>query len=230
MPTTTFFKLNPEKQEKIIACAIRAFADKGYTGTSMDVVAEAAGIAKGALYRYFNSKQDLFMQVVDNLRDDIHGFVTAYLASRIDWNAFDTIRDSLVSIYEFQKRFSVHHRVLCNVLYQEDLDFKGEVLAKFGKLSTQYYRLLLQRGIACGEVRADIDLDAAGFIIQSVEDRFHHGVIMPFLDMGYALYRQPQEVLEEKADQIIEFFRRAFGKARPAELEGGEVQGHSVKR
>lgn len=223
MPTITFQKLKPDKQKKIIDCAIRTFAEKGYTGASMEVVADTAGIAKGALYRYFSSKQDLFMQVVDNLREDIQDFASAYLAARKDQNAFDTIRDLLVSIYDFQKRFSVHHRVLCNVLYQEDLAFKGEVLAKFGKLSTHYYRLLLQQGIACGEVRADVDLDAAGFVIQSVEDRFHHGVIMPFLDMGFALYHQPQEVLEEKADQIIEIFRRAFGKSKnPDAVAGGD--------
>lgn len=218
MPSITFQKLNPEKQKKIINCAIRTFAEKGYTGASMDAVAEGAGIAKGALYRYFSSKQDLFMQVVDNLRDDIQDFATDYLARRKDWEVFDTIRDILVSIYDFQKRFSVHHRVLCNVLYQEDLDFKGDVLAKFGKLSTHFYRLLLQQGIARGEVRPDVDLDAAGFVIQSVEDRFHHGVIMPFLDMGFALYRQPQEVLEDKADQIIDFFRRAFSKPKTPKL------------
>ena len=213
MPTMTFSRLNPEKQDKIIHCAAEIFARNGYTGTSMDSVAEAAGIAKGALYRYFASKKDLFIRVVDYLREDINTYAMQFLANHKDRDTFDTFRDWVVSIYVLHERFSVHREVVCNILYQEALEFKGEVLAKFGKLTTQYTRLLLQRGIARGEVSEDVDLDAAGFIIDSVIDRFHDGVTMPYLDKGYALYKQPQEVIERKADQLIAAFRRAFGKA-----------------
>ncbi|HUU27799.1 MAG TPA: TetR/AcrR family transcriptional regulator [archaeon] len=215
MPTETFHKLNPDKKQKIIRCAIENFAHNGYTGTSMDSVAECAKVAKGALYRYFTSKKDLYMLVVDNLVDDIDRYAQEFIESHSTNNAFETFRDHMVSIHELYKRFSVHQQVLCNILYQEELEFKGEVLAKFGKLTTQYTRLVLQRGIARGEIREDIDLDAAGFVIESVTDRFHDGTTMPYLDHGFGLYQQPQEVINRKADQIIESFRRAFGKLNP---------------
>ena len=213
MPTKTFNKLNPEKKQKIINCAVEIFARNGYSGTSMDSVAECAEIAKGALYRYFTGKKDLFILVVDTLVDEIHQYAQDFLESHKEINVFDTIRDHLVSIYTLQDRFSKHQKVLCNILYQEQLDFKGEVLAKFGKLTTHYTRLLLQRGIARGEVQEDIDLESASFIIESVMDRFHDGVIMQYLDHGFGLYQQTQEVINRKADQIIEAFRRAFGKS-----------------
>jgi AcrR family transcriptional regulator len=215
MPTETFLKLNPEKREKIVACAIGNFAKNGYTGTSMESVAECAGIAKGALYRYFTGKKDLYMFIVSHLVDDVDLYAKEFLAQRKGQNVFQTIRDWMVAIYDFQERFSTHQKVLCNILYQEDLDFKGEVLAKFGKLSTHYTRLLLQQGIARGEVYEEIDLEAAGFIIESVIDRFHDGISMPYLDHGFGLYQQPQEVINRKSDLVIEAFRRAFGK-RPA--------------
>lgn len=216
MPTETFFKLNPVKREKIVACAIRIFAENGYTGTSMESVAKCAGIAKGALYRYFTGKKDLYMLVVSHLVDEIDQYAQEFLASRKEQNVFDTIRDWLVAIYEFQKQFSTHQKVLCNILYQEDLEFKGEVLAKFGELSTYYTRQLFQHGIARGEVSEKIDLDTAGFIIESVTDRFHHGISMPFLDLGLGLYQQPQEIINRKAALVTEAFRRAFGNF-PAE-------------
>lgn len=211
MPTETFFKLNPEKRERICACAIKNFAEKGYTGTSMDSVAKCAGIAKGALYRYFTGKKDLYLEIINHLVDEIDRYVQDFLAQRKGQNVFGTIRDWLVAIHAFQEKFSSHQKVLCNILYQEDLEFKGEVLAKFGKLTTQYTRLLLQHGIARGEVSEEIDMEAAGFIIESVVDRFHDGASMPFLDHGFGLYQQPQEVINRKADLVIEAFRRAFG-------------------
>lgn len=211
MPTETFLKLNPEKRERIVACAIKNFAEKGFTGTSMDSVAKCSGIAKGALYRYFTGKKDLYIEVIDHLVNEVDQYAQEFLASRKGQNVFETIRDWLVAIYAFQEKFSTHQKILGNILYQENLDFKGEVLAKFGKLSTYYTRLLLQHGIAHGEVHEEIDMEAAGFIIESVIDRFHDGASMPFLDHGFGLYQQPQEVINRKADLVIEAFRRAFG-------------------
>ena len=130
MPTITFSRLNPDKQEKIIHCAAEIFARNGYTGASMDSVAEAAGIAKGALYRYFTSKKDLFIRVVDFLREDINNYAMQFLDNHKDINVFDTFRDWVVSIYTLHERFSMHREVVCNILYQEAFDFKGEVLAK----------------------------------------------------------------------------------------------------
>ncbi len=222
MPTKTFHKLFPSKRGKILSSAIDLFAGKGYSNTSMEAVAKAAGIAKGSLYRYFEGKKDLFMLVVDSLVSDFDDYAREYLEERKDYNVFDTIRDHLVAIYKFQKIFPVHLRVLYNVLYQEDLEFKGEVLAKFGKLTTRYTSLLLQHGIARGEVREDIDLEAAAFVIESVVDRFHDGVTQPFLDHGFGLYQAPQEVIDRKADLIVEGFRRALGKPAPAEIQARE--------
>jgi AcrR family transcriptional regulator len=212
MPTDTFFRLPEDKRNNITLCATNAFADRGYTGTSMDAVAEAAGVAKGALYRYFTCKKDMYLHVVDTLRDDAHEFATEFIDKRERQDAFRTMRDWLASISVIQQRFETHRKVLCNVLYQESVDFKGEVLAKFGKLSTQYIKRVLQQGIANGEIDPNVDLDTAAFVIQCVTDRFHDGSTMPYLDMGYALYNQPQAVIEHKADQIIAIIRRAFGK------------------
>ena len=222
MPTKTFYKLVSSKREKIVACAADLFAHNGYSHTSMDAVAEAAGIAKGALYRYFEGKKDLFLTVVDSLVKDLENYVVDFLERHKDCDVFETIRDHLVAVYEFQKLFPVHQRILCNVLYQEDLEFKGEVLAKFGMLSTQYTCLLFQRGIARGEVREDIDMEAAAFIIECVASRFHHGVMQPFLDHGFGLYQAPQEVINRKADLVVECFRRALGKSEPPETQTGE--------
>ncbi len=224
MPSETFFRLNEEKRTNITRCATNAFAANGFTGTSMDSVAEAAGVAKGALYRYFTNKKDLFLHVVDALREDTQEYITEFLEKRRGQDVFNTMKDWLVSSYITQERLSTHRKVLCNVLYQESVDFKGEVLAKFGKLSTHYVKLMLQQGIANGTIREDVNLDAAAFIVQCVEDRFHDATTMPFLDMGYSLYNQPQAVIEHKADKIVEIFRRAFGKEKtePRDNQSGQ--------
>ena len=64
MPKQTFFNLPDEKRERIIQCAVAEFAQKGYKQASISRMVEAAGIAKGSFYQYFEDKDDLFIHIV----------------------------------------------------------------------------------------------------------------------------------------------------------------------
>ena len=211
MPKATFNNLDDEKKTRILNAAKTVFAEKGYTGASMDAIADAANVAKGALYRYFENKQDLYFTLVDGMVDEVQLIFEHFMDERKNKNVFDIFQDMLVYIYEFQNQFSDSLNFICNLLYQENVDFKGEVLAKFGMLSTRISRSLLQRGIARGEVREDIEIDSAAFVMENVLNRFHDGVLIPYLDYGFGLYQQPKEVLDRKATSIMRGFRRALG-------------------
>ena len=54
---------NPKRQA-ILEAAKRAFIDHGYSGASMEVIAEAAPVSKPTLYTHFKGKQELFAAVV----------------------------------------------------------------------------------------------------------------------------------------------------------------------
>jgi TetR/AcrR family fatty acid metabolism transcriptional regulator len=50
-----------DKEARILAAAVRVFAEHGYHGSSMAVVAREAGVATGTTYLYFDRKQDLLV-------------------------------------------------------------------------------------------------------------------------------------------------------------------------
>ena len=52
--------LSPEKQHQILRGAATVFAQDGYEGASMSRIAACAGVSKGTLYNYFESKAELF--------------------------------------------------------------------------------------------------------------------------------------------------------------------------
>jgi len=52
------------KREKILKAAMELFATSDYQSVLMSEVARAAGVGKGTLYRYFKTKDDLFVQSV----------------------------------------------------------------------------------------------------------------------------------------------------------------------
>lgn len=55
-----------ERYEVILDRAIEVFGTRGYHNVSMDDVAEAAGVSKALVYQHFESKDDLYMEVMRN--------------------------------------------------------------------------------------------------------------------------------------------------------------------
>ncbi|MEE9402307.1 MAG: TetR/AcrR family transcriptional regulator [Desulfobacteria bacterium] len=58
-------KHKEQKKALIIKAAAQVFADRGFSGTVMADIADRAGIGKGTLYEYFDSKEDLFFAVFE---------------------------------------------------------------------------------------------------------------------------------------------------------------------
>ena len=67
MQLSTTPKWRRRKQERpadIIAAALAVFAEKGFAGARIEEIARRAGISKGTLYLYFETKEDMFRAVV----------------------------------------------------------------------------------------------------------------------------------------------------------------------
>ena len=63
--------IDPNTREDILSAARRVFALKGYSGTSVREVAEAAGVNKAMIYYYFSDKQDLYRAVLSDSFDTL---------------------------------------------------------------------------------------------------------------------------------------------------------------
>ena len=66
------------KRQQIVDAALECFVDLGYQGTSMNAVAERAGVIKQTIYSHFADKEALFKQVIQSATVD---FVQQALAS-----------------------------------------------------------------------------------------------------------------------------------------------------
>ena len=54
-----------QTRARLLAAARVAFAELGYQGASIEVISERAGCTKGALYHYFDSKEELLLALLD---------------------------------------------------------------------------------------------------------------------------------------------------------------------
>lgn len=68
----------------LIAAAAQAFAEHGFTGTSITQVAEAARVTKGAVYHHFSDKQSLFEAVMNHYNEAAQQSVYEAIAKHPD--------------------------------------------------------------------------------------------------------------------------------------------------
>src|SRR5438105_10054730 len=54
-----------ERPAEIIAAALAVFTEKGFAAARLDEIAARAGVSKGALYLYFETKEEIFRAVVE---------------------------------------------------------------------------------------------------------------------------------------------------------------------
>src|SRR6185436_3566847 len=65
----------PERRKRILEGAKRVFAARGYHETNISHICDDLGIARGTLYQYFRSKQDVFTAVIEELLERVRRFV-----------------------------------------------------------------------------------------------------------------------------------------------------------
>jgi len=63
-------KMRSESINKILDAAFKLFAKNGYESTSIAKIARAAGVSKGLMYNYFNSKEALLESLVNGAVQD----------------------------------------------------------------------------------------------------------------------------------------------------------------
>ncbi len=58
------------KRYEILNSAVKLFAKKGYDGTKLEDIAEAAEFGKGTIYNYFETKEDIYLEIIDRVTED----------------------------------------------------------------------------------------------------------------------------------------------------------------
>jgi AcrR family transcriptional regulator len=104
-----------ESKQDLLAIAIDCFALQGYQGTTIDMIARAAGVTKGALYYHFRDKEDLLFQAVrDRVNDFEHRVVDVVTPVADPVAALHEIADSC----QFVATRNNHRRFLLTLMVE----------------------------------------------------------------------------------------------------------------
>jgi len=140
--------------ESLLPVAVELFNERGYDGTSIGDLARDLGVTKSAIYHHFDSKEDvlkvIYAEFADvQLADTKHAIET-----------FESPTDQLRQVVRANLVTTARYRANVNVFFQERRFLSGkrfsEIKAQRDESEAQLVGIV-ERGIAAGEFRADVD-------------------------------------------------------------------------
>ncbi len=127
IPETERSRKTKQKDAKIriMTAALDEFSEKGFHSTTIDSIAERAAIAKGTVYRYFKTKDELFNALKE---DTMNEFVEL---ARRQVSADADILEIIESVIKIYLGFFEKNSAFFKVIVQEQKDFGREFSEKF---------------------------------------------------------------------------------------------------
>jgi len=82
-------KLKAEKKKVITLAAMKMFSEEGYQTSSISKIAKEAGVSKGLIYTYFESKEDLLRTIIISTIDEMFGIADVSLGQNPNDESFE---------------------------------------------------------------------------------------------------------------------------------------------
>jgi AcrR family transcriptional regulator len=131
-------------REKIIKVASRIFGRYGFQKTTMDEIARTAHKAKGSIYYYFRSKEELFMAVVNKEMDELREALLNVVEE--ETGATTMLRDYLLTRMKVLSGAINYHETL-KADFLETFEFLDEIRSEFDAFEVDLLSGILKKGI-----------------------------------------------------------------------------------
>ncbi len=206
-----------ENREFILQAAEKVFVQKGYRLATVDDIADEAQYSKATLYRYFQSKSDIFFEIIYNSFEEIyHGIKKIQMSKSSTEKKLKELISFIVSAYHKKKNLSrilFMEKTAMKKFMKADADFQAThpdrhpeispiVKSKLEQISAVIADIL-REGVEVGEFR-DVDVQDASVVLGSLLRGFYFRG--PIQDKKYNI--------QETTDLLHSFFLDGIKKQK----------------
>lgn len=163
LPTVTKHKSSEVRRKQIINAARKLIIKQGSEHVTVRGIAKAVGISEGDIYRHFKSKKDILTLLADDIEDNLLGDIAKVSANgNSSLEVLDSVLRSHLSAVE--KRRGVSFQVIAEIISLGDKKLNRKITGTIDKYISRLSDILAE-GVKFGEVRADVDLEAAAMAL-----------------------------------------------------------------
>lgn len=207
-----------ETRRKLLEAAESVFARSGYADASISRITDTAGIGQGTFYLYFDSKLDVFNELVEDLNHRVRKAMSS--ASAATTNRLESERAGFRAFF----RFTAEHPALYRVIREAEFVSPGALRLHYSRIVDGYIAGLREAG-AAGEI-SDIDPTVAAWALMGVGEMIGMRWVLWGDGEGEAgadadpLASGTREVPEHVFEEMMRFIEGALGAPAPTNVKG----------
>lgn len=203
-----FLNLEPAKQLRILNAACKEFSEQGFERASTNRIVKEAGIGKGMLFYYFNSKKELYYYLVEKGIE----FVLKEYLDKINLNQTDLIEKYKEAALIKMKAYSVNPYIftfLGSLLFASDIDLPEKLLKLLEEARSKAF-INLYKNIDTSLFREDIAPELIIKLIKWTSDGYEKELTANF--KGQKLSEVDMSPYWESFFQYLEALKKIYYK------------------
>jgi AcrR family transcriptional regulator len=180
--TRTFSRLDPDRQRAVIQAILDEAAEKSPTALNIKQVAERAGVAVGSLYQYFGDRDNLLAFAVElcvRQMTDLFALSRPYLMKM-------PLREALTAYLTYGIQWSQTQQGFIQFFgraaYHGDPEMAEKVVRPVAQAMREIMQEMLTSANRRGELRPDIDVEAAARVVNAMTIAVGDSQLLPYLN------------------------------------------------
>ena len=188
------------------------FAARGFEATRIEEIAAEAGVSKGAVFGYFNTKAGLFLAAYQAAARSFQPYLAAP-PEVVAAGFFAVLEYWLLATPHLIQEDWIPYRVTLLGNYAIDLELKREI-NRYLRTQDPYGTVEFVRyGIERGEVRTDMDFEMTTSMVDWLMEKFQDALVTQELDPGlFVRAGERTSSAQARIDQFVKLLRRAIGR------------------
>ena len=208
--TRTFRRLDPDRQQAVLAAILEEAIEKGPTEINVTQIAERADVSVGSLYQYFDNRAGLLAfvtELVTRLAVDFFNAVIPYLESL-------PLREALMAYFQGNLEWSQSQpafvQFYTRAAYQGDPQLSDNVVRPVATVLRQSVYAVLARAEQHGELRPGLDLEATARVVYALLLAVVDPILLPYLN-AYFQVTDDDMVAERVLAAAVEMVLKGIG-------------------
>ena len=199
---------NDSTKGRIINAALEEFSQFGLAGARVDRIARKAGINKAMIYYHFNSKDNLYREMIKSFFTNITRLIDHHL------NITGTAVEVLAAISDIYTHLLSSHNPIRSILLRELANPENDIIGQIASVLMESQvsvklRTILQEGVDSGKLRR-IDIRQA--VVSFLAMNIGYFTIYPITDRVLQIENRDQFIKERK-EAVLDLFLNGI-KAR----------------
>lgn len=145
-----------QRRKTIAEKALESFRENGYHGTSMSMIAKYNGMSKGGLYAYFESKEELFIYILETVLNKKDYYLKPVDKNKIAYNQLLEQWERVLTSWEDLDGLSTKLIFEFWLESSKTADYRDKLIENY--MDTERYFLdIIELGKEKGEISPDVD-------------------------------------------------------------------------